>query len=76
VLVNAVEGRTAHDIFGSPDDLKFRSCMTLFAHCASEPAVFEAALAKYYDGSGDGLTEGVLREEVESRDGRQGDATL
>ena len=30
-LVNAVEGRSAHQIFGSPDDLKFHSSMTLFA---------------------------------------------
>ena len=33
-LVNAVEGRNVHQIFGSPDDMKFRSCMTLFAECA------------------------------------------
>src|SRR3954469_25755775 len=32
-LVNAVEGRTAHQIFGSPDDVKFRSSMTLFSLC-------------------------------------------
>src|SRR5690242_13780361 len=40
-LVNAVEGRSAHDIFGSPDDVKFRSCMTLFAACAAKPQPFQ-----------------------------------
>jgi uncharacterized protein (DUF1810 family) len=43
-----VEGRTAREIFGSPDDLKLRSCATLFA-CVSPPgSVFERLLAKYY----------------------------
>jgi uncharacterized protein (DUF1810 family) len=55
-LVNAVRGRTAHDIFGSPDDMKFRSSMTLFAHAANEPAPFRQALAKYYEGVEDPLT--------------------
>ena len=39
-LVNAVEGRNVHQIFGSPDDMKFRSCMTLFAECAEDAQVF------------------------------------
>src|SRR3954463_10902527 len=37
-LVNEVEGRTIHQIFGSPDDLKFRSCMTLFSLATPENA--------------------------------------
>ncbi len=49
--VLAVEGRSAHEIFGSPDDLKFRSCLTLFVHAAEDPADFRAALAKYYGGA-------------------------
>ena len=54
--VNSVAGHSARDIFGSPDDLKFRSSMTLFA--AADPAepLFAAALAKYYDGERDSLT--------------------
>jgi uncharacterized protein (DUF1810 family) len=52
-LVNAVEGRTAHQIFGSPDDMKFRSSMTLFADCAGEPQVFRDAIAKYFAGEPD-----------------------
>ncbi|MCR5878585.1 DUF1810 domain-containing protein [Phenylobacterium sp. J367] len=48
--VNGVQGRTAHEIFGSPDDLKFRSSMTLFQ--AADPAqpAFGEALARYYGG--------------------------
>jgi uncharacterized protein (DUF1810 family) len=55
-LVNAVEGRTAHEIFGSPDDLKFRSCMTLFALSANEPQPYREALDKYFGGETDPLT--------------------
>jgi uncharacterized protein (DUF1810 family) len=55
-LVNAVEGRSAHDIFGSPDDVKFRSSMTLFAAAASDREIFLAALQKYYGGAPDPLT--------------------
>ena len=46
--VNAVEGRTAHEVMGSPDDLKLRSCLTLFAHATDDNAEFLAALRKYY----------------------------
>jgi len=45
-----VEGKTAREIFGSPDDLKFRSSMTLFAHAAPGEELFRAALEKYFDG--------------------------
>ena len=55
-----VEGRTATDIFGSPDDLKLRSCATLFA-CVSPPgSVFDRLLAKYYRGERDGQTLRLL----------------
>lgn len=55
-LVNALEGRSARDIFGRPDDLKFRSCMTLFAACAADADLFQEALDKYFNGQGDPLT--------------------
>ena len=42
-LVNAVQGRAAQEIFGTPDDLKFRSCMTLFAHAAASRSVARRA---------------------------------
>ena len=55
-----VEGRTATDIFGSPDDLKLRSCATLFA-CVSPPgSVFDRLLDKYYRGERDRKTLRLL----------------
>ena len=55
-LVLATEGRTAHDIFGSPDDLKLRSSATLFAHVSPEGSVFHRLLEKYFGGDPDGAT--------------------
>lgn len=55
-LVNSVEGRSIRQIFGSPDDLKFRSSMTLFAHVCSDNQIFLDALQKYYAGEFDLLT--------------------
>ena len=52
-LVNAIEGRSVEQIFGYPDDLKFRSCMTLFAHAAADNQVFTSALQKYFGGEPD-----------------------
>jgi uncharacterized protein (DUF1810 family) len=51
-----IEGRSAHDIFGSPDDMKFRSCMTLFATVAPDEKMFKSALEKYFDGEKDNRT--------------------
>jgi uncharacterized protein (DUF1810 family) len=62
-LVLQVEGRAIGQIFGYPDDLKLRSCMTLFAACAPDPALFQAALAKYFGGAPDPLTLAALGEE-------------
>ncbi len=59
-LVNRIEGRTAREIFGSPDDMKFRSSMTLFARAAEDDTVFCAALKKYFGGKADPLTEELL----------------
>jgi uncharacterized protein (DUF1810 family) len=61
-LVNAVEGRSIHQIFGSPDDLKFRSCMTLFRHREADWQVFQDALDKYFGGAGDPLTLARLED--------------
>jgi len=55
-LVMAVQGKTVYDILGSTDDLKFRSCMTLFSRAAEDPGVFEQALNKYFSGEPDALT--------------------
>ena len=55
-LVNLVEGRELNRIFGYPDDLKFRSSMTLFASVASDNQVFQDALDRYFGGQPDPLT--------------------
>lgn len=55
-----IEARTAQQIFGYPDYLKFHSCMTLFAAIASRGSVFEQALTKYYDDQRDKLTVTLL----------------
>lgn len=55
-IVNSVEGRSANDIFGSPDDLKFRSSMTLFESVADDPTAFRTALERYYSGERDPKT--------------------
>jgi uncharacterized protein (DUF1810 family) len=55
-LVNRVTGIGIREIFGYPDYLKFRSCMTLFARAADDDAVFRTALRKYFDGEEDPMT--------------------
>jgi uncharacterized protein (DUF1810 family) len=54
--VNANEGKSAHAIFGPPDDLKFRSCMTLFDAAASGRTAFGEALDRFFAGSPDAET--------------------
>ena len=55
-LVNAIEGSTANEIFDNPDDLKFRSSMTLFAAAAPNLSEFSAAISKYFNGKPDIIT--------------------
>ena len=55
-LVNLIEGRPIEQIFGHPDDLKFRSSMTLFAHATSDHQLFIDALRKYFGGEFDAAT--------------------
>ncbi|HUJ22051.1 MAG TPA: DUF1810 domain-containing protein [Bryobacteraceae bacterium] len=59
-LVNLVEGRSIEQIFGYPDDLKFRSSMTLFASVQAEDPVFQDALKKYFGGEPDARTLELL----------------
>ena len=47
-LVTEIEGRTIAQIFGYPDDLKFRSSITLFAHAIPDNKIFMDAIAKYF----------------------------
>jgi len=61
-LVLAIHGKTAHAIFGSPDDLQFRSCLSLFAEAAPDEIVFNVALEKYFAGAKDPRTLALLRQ--------------
>ncbi len=54
--VLAIPGKTALEVFGSPDDLKLKSSMTLFAGCAGPDSVFARVLDKYFDGEQDPRT--------------------
>ena len=55
-LVLDVEGKSAREIFGQPDDLKFHSSMTLFAHAAPDEPLFHNALKKFFYGKDDFAT--------------------
>jgi uncharacterized protein (DUF1810 family) len=55
-LVVDVEGRPINQILGYPDNLKFRSSMTLFAKAGADERVFRDALEKYFGGQEDRLT--------------------
>lgn len=59
-IVGEVRGKTAHEIFGSPDDVKLRSSMTLFAHAAADAAPFRRVLEQYYDGVEDEVTVEII----------------
>ncbi len=61
--VLGIPGRSLAAIFGSPDDLKFRSSMTLFATASPDAAAFcEDALKRFCGGERDGATLALLRE--------------
>jgi len=62
----AVEGRSALDIFGSPDDMKLRSCATLFAEISAEGSAFHRVLDQYFDGKPDEATLRILARLRES----------
>jgi uncharacterized protein (DUF1810 family) len=55
-----VEGRSAKEIFGSPDDLKLKSCATLFARVLPPGSVFDRLIEKYYGDQRDGTTLRLL----------------
>jgi uncharacterized protein (DUF1810 family) len=58
--VLGIEGKTATEIFGQPDDIKLRSCMTLFANVKNTNPIFEQVLEKYFHGSHDEYTLELL----------------
>ena len=60
-LVNQVSGRSVLQIFGTPDNLKFHSCMTLFMLAQPGASVFQDAIGKYFGGVPDEATIKLLR---------------
>ena len=62
-----VEGRSAFEIFGSPDEMKLRSCATLFACVAPAGSVFDRLIDKYFQGQRDGKTLHLLGIATEAK---------
>ena len=56
-----IDGKTANQIFGNPDDLKLRSSMTLFANVKNADPIFDEVLNKYFNGQPDKLTLQILK---------------
>ena len=52
--------KSAREILGSPDDLKLRSCLTLFAQAAPDNPLFQLALVQFYEGEPDLRTLAML----------------
>jgi len=59
--VKAIQDRSASQIFGYPDDMKFRSSLTLFASVAGEKSIFHDLISKYYAGKPDERTIEILQ---------------
>lgn len=55
-----VQGRTVQEIFGSPDDLKLHSCMTLFAEVEPSEVIFQAILTKHFAGEKSAKTMKII----------------
>ncbi len=55
-----LDSNDAHDIFGSPDDMKLQSCMTLFASLPDAGTVFNSVLQKFYNGEKDPRTLQII----------------
>jgi uncharacterized protein (DUF1810 family) len=62
-LVLEIKERTAEEIFGSIDRLKFRSSMTLFLYVTENNQVFQEALERYFNGQPDKLTVKILQHD-------------
>ena len=58
---SALAGRSAREVFGSPDDLKLRSSATLFAHVSAPGSVFHRLLDRFFDGQPDPRTVRLLQ---------------
>ena len=55
-LLPGIKGKTVYDIFGSPDDIKLRSCMTLFGAVKNSDPVFQQVIDLYFEGKKDDTT--------------------
>ena len=55
-LLSQLTDKTAYDIFGTPDDLKLKSCMTLFSAVKKSPPIFQQIIDQYFDGAKDEKT--------------------
>lgn len=58
---NSITGKTANQVLGSPDDLKLKSCMTLFSVLENADPVFQAVLDKFFNGTPDQRTLDILK---------------
>ena len=65
-ILLGLKGRSAHEIFGSPDDLKLKSSMTLFERLEGQDSVFSKVLDMYFQGEQDTRTVDLLHRQ-ESR---------
>lgn len=63
--VLAVQGCSAREIFGTPDDVKLRSCATLFAEVSAEGSVFHRLIEVYFGGAPDGRTLTLLGQSAD-----------
>lgn len=61
-LMLRVPDRTTHEVLGSPDDIKFRSCVTLFREAVPQESLFQRCLDRYYGGQADEKTLALLRQ--------------
>lgn len=61
-LLLAQRNTDPHDIFGSPDDVKFRSCLTLFSEVSTTARCFDLALDRFYAGKRDSMTLDLLKK--------------
>lgn len=65
-----LDGRSAREIFGTPDDMKLRSCCTLFAHVTQQDSVFAKVLGRYFSEGPDPSTLAILSGDSLSTEGK------
>ena len=66
-LVLHSTGTSAHEIFGTPDEAKLRSCMTLFAEVAGDEPVFRQVLQRFFEGKPDSRTYAIVQQQAQAR---------